>query len=105
VRGREQPLPAALQRPVFGQVNGDASGVTGDATGHVDQMPADGGWSGQRTAPPGEGGGGAGSAVVHFVNPDFYAIMTPPLDGANGETPASCRESRRAARHQEVETR
>ena len=43
VRGGEQPEPGVLPGPVFGQVDGDAAGVAGDAAGEVDQVPADGG--------------------------------------------------------------
>jgi hypothetical protein len=39
VRRGEEPLPG----PVLGKVDCDASGVTGDASGQVDQVPAGGG--------------------------------------------------------------
>ena len=84
VRRSEQPGPGMLPGPVLGQVDGDAAGVAGDASGEVDQVSADGGRPGGGVAASGQGGGGAGEVMR-----DGYAGQP----GVVGVKPARGQES------------
>jgi hypothetical protein len=100
---RELP-PGVLPGPVRGQVDRDAVGVASDPTGHVDQVPANGGRAGGGVAASGQGrGGGAGECAIAVrvsqalfgsKAPEGRCVRDAAHDQPRGDRVAGCRRTR-----------